>query len=216
MRRLQIPLALFFAAGLAAAADGDPVIGLVWWPVANLEADRAFGRDTEECLAAALEAEAPGIRVVSQQLIRAALYPRLEPATQPASPEAFAELLARGAVQERLSALGLTHLVAFSGGSEAPPFEGGIFCGGGFGAGGCFGFAWRNEDTHLYASLWDLDERRQVFEEKVHKEGSSYVPAFILPIPLLADTHASACRELGARIARDVLGLERLAPAPGR
>ncbi|MFZ5555290.1 MAG: hypothetical protein ACOZDY_00985 [Pseudomonadota bacterium] len=213
MKRLLAALLVSLIAPLAPAAEPPPVVGLVWWPADPADPRHKFGRETEECLAASIRAHAPGVRIVPRQKIRDALYPRLEPATQPPTEEAFAELLARPAVQERLRGLGLTHLVAFTGGTDAPPFQGGILCGTGYGGGGCLGFAWQDKTTTLAAALWDLERRERVAQEKARTEGTTIVPAFVLPIPLIADTHTAACQELGAQVARGVLG-RPLPPQP--
>jgi hypothetical protein len=206
VKRLLAILSLLIGP-LLSAAEPMPAVGLVWWPADPADPRYAFGRETAECLVSAIRAEAPGIRLVPQQTIRDALYPRLEPATQPASEAAFAELLARADVQERLRRLGVTHLVAFSGGTQMPPFDGMILCGAGPGGGGCLGFAWQDKTTTLAAALWNLERQVPIAEEKARTEGTSIVPALGLPIPLFADTFTAACRMLGTSVARDVLGL---------
>lgn len=213
MKRLLAALLIVLMTPLASASEPPPVVGLVWWPADPADPRHRFARETEECLATTLRERAPGVRVVHQGVIRDALYPRLEPATQPPTEQAFAELLARPAVQERLRGLGLTHLVAFTGGTDVAPFQGGILCGAGYGGGGCLGFAWQDKTTTLAAALWNLERRERIAHEQSRSEGTTIVPAFLLPIPLIADTHTAACQELGARIARDVLG--EPPPQPG-
>jgi hypothetical protein len=206
MMRVLAALLSVLMTGLAWAAGSPPVIGLVWWPADPADSRHKFARDTEECLTSTIRERAPDVRVVHHGVIRDALYPRLEPATQPPTESAFAELLARPAVQERLRGLGLTHLVAFTGGTNVAPFQGGILCGAGYGGGGCLGFAWQDKTTSLAAALWNLERRERVAQEQARSEGTTIVPAFLLPVPLIADTHMAACQELGAQVAKDVLG----------
>lgn len=206
MKCLLPALLAVLMAPLAPAAERPPVVGLVWWPADPADPRHRFARETEECLATTLRERAPDVRVVHHVVIRDALYPRLEPATQPPTEQSFAELLARAAVQERLRGLGLTHLVAFTGGTNVAPFQGGIMCGAGYGGGGCLGFAWQDKTTTLAAALWNLERHERVAQEQARSAGATIVPAFLLPIPLVADTHTAACRELGAQVARDVLG----------
>lgn len=213
MKRLLAALLVVLVAGLAAAAESLPVVGLVWWPADPGDPRHKFGRETEGCLATTLRERAPGVRIVHHGVIRDALYPHLELATQPPTATAFAELLARAAVQERLRGFGLTHLVAFTGGTNVAPFQGGILCGAGYGGGGCLGFAWQDRVTSLAAALWNLERRERVAQEQARSEGTTIVPALLLPVPLIADTHTAACQELGAQVARDVMG--EAAPQPG-
>lgn len=198
-------LAALLLAGVARLACGaPPSVGLVWWPADPADPRYEIGREVEVCLADTLRAAAPEVRLVPHQAIRDALFPRLEPSTQPASEEAFAALLGREDVRERLRGLGLGHLVAFSGGTRYEDFRGMILCGAGYGGGGCLGFAWQDQNTQLHAALWDLERRRRIAAEDAAAGGRSVVPAFVLPIPLMVNTRADACRELGRRVARAI------------
>jgi hypothetical protein len=208
-------LAALLLAGLAPLALAGPLaIGLVWWPADPADPRYEVGREVEACLADTLRAEVSGLRVVPHQAIRDALFPRLEPATQPPGEEAFAALLAREDVRARLRGLGLGHLVAFSGGTRYEEFQGAILCGAGYGGGGCLGFAWQDQATQLHAALWDLENRRRTAEEDAGAAGRSVVPAFLLPIPLMVNTRADACRELGRRVARAITRSGDSAPPP--
>ena len=82
-----------------------------------------------------------------------------------------------------------------------PDWKGGILCGAGYGGGGCLGFAWQDETTALSATLWSLADVNIVHREEAKAEGTSVVPALILPVPILAHTRQSACNELGSRVA---------------
>jgi len=125
------------------------------------------------------------------------LYPLLEPSTQPASEEEFGAMLARADVQARLRALRTNRLVAFTGGRTRAPAEGFVLCG----YNGCLGYAWRSEGSRLDAALWDLEEARKSLALEASAQGKTRVPAFILPIPIPAQTLAQACEQLGHRIA---------------
>ncbi|HET9699760.1 MAG TPA: hypothetical protein VFP70_02450 [Burkholderiales bacterium] len=208
-------LAALLLAGLAPLAfAGPPAIGLVWWPGDPADPRYEIGREVEACLADTLRAEMPGLRLVPHQAIRDALFPRLEPATQPPDEAAFAALLAREDVRARLRGLGLGHLVAFSGGTRYEEFQGAILCGAGYGGGGCLGFAWQDQNTRLHAALWDLERSLRIATEDAAAAGRSIVPAFGLPIPLMVNTRADACRELGRRVARAIARPGDSAPAP--
>lgn len=180
-------------------------LGMVWWPAdAGNEMD-SFKSDMEACLSARLRDVAPEITVTRRSVIRDALFPLLEPATQPGSQEAFAALLAREDVRARLVQRGLHYLLAISGGTIKAPSKGGILCGAGYGGGGCLGFSWQGKTTTLDAALWSLDERAIIRQfEGVKAAGTSMMPAFVFPVPIPAHTEAQACHELGTRIARSI------------
>lgn len=193
---------LCLATGLACAAQTNaPVlVGIVGWPLDPSDSLHALASETEKCLTATIRDSAPEVSVVPQRAIRDALFPLLEPATQPRDEAAFATMLARDDVRARLAARGLRYLVVYAGGTLKDEWAGSILCGAGMGGGGCLGFMWRSERTVLDAALWSLDGSAVVRREAAKAEGASVMPAFVLPIPLLARTQAEACRELGTRI----------------
>lgn len=212
--RALVGLILWLCLPLAAGAQSPDSIsvGIVGWPLDPADALHALVSDVERCLTERIRNVAPEISLIPQRAIRDALFPLLEPATQPQSEEAFAAMLARDDVRARLAARGLRYLIVFAGGTRKDDWGGAIGCGGGFGAGGCVGFMWRGERTVLAAALWSLDGSTIVRREGATVEGTSVVPAFVLPIPIMARTQAHACRELGTRIANAIR--ESAAPEP--
>lgn len=201
--RALIAASLLFCASFAARAEAPAAIpvGIVWWPADPTDAMHAIGSNTEDCLTARIHEVAPEIVVTGQRAIRDALFPLLEPATQPATEADFATLLAREDVRARLVHRGLQYLVVFTGGTRKDEPGGYVLCGGGFGAGGCLGFSWQGETTALDAALWSLDDGVKLGHESARAEGKFVMPAFVLPVPIPARTHADACHELGSRIA---------------
>ncbi len=201
--RIVVAAFLLFYAAFPAQADAPAAIpvGIVWWPADPADAMHAIGSETEDCLTARIRGVAPEIVVTPQRAIRDALFPLLEPATQPATEADFAVLLAREDVRARLVHRGLQYLVVFTGGTRKDKPGGGILCGAGFGGGGCLGFSWQGETTALDAALWSLDDGVKLGHEYAKAEGKFMMPAFVLPVPIPARTKAEACHELGRRIA---------------
>ena len=76
---------------------------------------------------------------------------------------------------------------------------GGIFCAGGFGAGGCFGVMWGESKATLIAAVSDL-QRGVIETSATAATAGHFIPAFIVPIPVWWDTEAEACTELGHSI----------------
>ncbi len=199
--------------GSLPAAAQAPVIptiqvGLVSWPADTTNLTSAFGGDIEDCLILQIRDTAPEIILTPQRQVRNALFPLLEPATQPGSEAEFAALIGRQDVQNRLARQGLHYLVAFTGGTSKGKPGGFIACGGGFGAGGCLGFAWEDESTRLDAALWRLDTTEIVRREGAKVEGTSVMPAFILPVPIPARTRSTACRALGTQLVAAIRQVE--------
>ncbi len=178
-----------------------PRVGLLMWPTALDAPVHAFVSEIEECLTQNIAAMAPEIALVPQRSVRDMLFPLMEPATQPADVAAFATLLSRDDVLERLAGRGLDYLVAFAGSTKADPWSGFMNCGS-----GCLGFMWQSETTQLQAALWTMDTGKLLGGGSVTITGTSIMPAFVLPIPLLAHTQSDACRDLAAEIVAAVRG----------
>jgi hypothetical protein len=58
------------------------------------------------------------------------------------------------------------------------------------------GLAYGDRETSLAANLWDLQEGQAAGSAEAAKQGTTVVPAFILPIPLIARTESPACQDL--------------------
>jgi len=197
-RRLCLLACLLLGLLLPAAAAASPRIGLLWWPADPGNPTNPFIGSLEKCLARRLAQAYPDGSLVPGGRIRDMLFPLLEPATQPASEADFAALLSRPDVRQRLGKR-LDYLVVFSGGTESEP-RGGIICGAGYGGGGCLGLAWINKDTRIDVVTWALGETVSATHQGSRVEGTTWVPAFILPIPIPALTEAEACRDMSRQI----------------
>lgn len=175
-------------------------VGIVWWPADPADAMSGLGSDMDDCLTKRIREIAPEIVVVRQRAIRDALFPLLEPATQPATEVEFAALLAREEVHARLARHGLRYLIAFTGGTIKDKPGGFILC-----SLGCLGFSWQGERTALDAALWSLGDGTSVRRREGAKaEGAFVMPAYVFPVPIPARTEAKACHELGTRIALSI------------
>ncbi len=192
------------AAQAASTASGNEIkstiIALLWWPSDPAPSLSAFVREIDRCLTREISRSSSVSGIVSSSTVQQLLYPLMEPGTQPASEEQFAKMLQREDVRARLNASGLDYLVAVTGGTRVQDWKGGIFCGAGYGGGGCLGFAWANKTTQLDAVLWDLSTDVKLDHAAARDEGTSVAPAFILPIVIPARTQSGACRKLGRNI----------------
>lgn len=182
----------------ATADEGTPRVGLLWWPAVPGGAGNTFVRSLRLCLLKKIANDCPQTRLVPEDGVRDAFFPLMEPGTQPATAEEFAALLARADVKARLRKR-LDFLLAFSGGTEEDT-RGGVLCGAGYGGGGCFGLAWINKETRIDVVIWDIDQAVPVEAPTTLVEGTTWVPALLLPIPIVAMTESDACRDMGRQI----------------
>lgn len=170
-------------------------IGLLNWP--TQKADPLDGM--YECLEKRLLSECAEDEIVHQEKIRELLFPLMEPSTQPENKEGFTKLLLREDVQTRLNNEDVAFLIAFSYNTLSES-HGSIVCGGGYAAAGCFGFAWIDKDTSINAEVWGIGDAINRKSLETNTSGTTRIPAFIAPIPILARTEANACKEMGNQV----------------
>ena len=61
------------------------------------------------------------------------------------------------------------------------------------GGGGCFGFLTWENDAAYEATIWDAKNKTVAGKVSSDAAGTSYMPALILPIPLVARVQSNAC-----------------------
>ncbi|MDE2148848.1 MAG: hypothetical protein KGJ55_03220 [Gammaproteobacteria bacterium] len=175
-------------------ASGKSVVVLSRRDHGNHEAEADF----TECLAKALAEK--NIKVYSQQAFLDALFPWLEPRAAPLSPDALPALLDKPEVAQRIRSTGVDYMVWVDGDTEATNTHGNMSCGLAGAAPACFGFVTWDKQSAYKCSVWDLHDRRVVGKTSVKATGTSFIPAIIVPIPLIARTQAAACRGLASQL----------------
>ena len=77
---------------------------------------------------------------------------------------------------------------------------GSLSCAAGPGGGGCFGFAWWQNDADYNAQVWDLKGLEAAGSVTADVSGTSFLPALVVPIPLIARARAAACKGLAEQL----------------
>jgi hypothetical protein len=151
-----------------------------------------------QCLGNALDDE--HLTVYGRQQFLDALFPWFEPRTAPTTLAELQSLLARAPVAAKLRSTGVRYLVWVRGDTQTTDGGGGISCGIAPSGGGCIGFAWWDKDSNYEALVWDLHQRWSVGAITAEVSGTSYLPAVIIPVPLIARTRATACKGLAEQL----------------
>jgi len=157
------------------------------------------------CVADSVRRARPDLTLLSSREFRDALFPWLEEATTPRNVEEFGRLLARSSVKQRLEELQLRYVAVVNGTTQMGQSKGGIACGGGMGAGGCFGLAWADRETRIATVLWDTKGTGPA-TLGAEVKGTWIIPALILPIPLLVPTEGPACGDMAQQILGNLAG----------
>lgn len=140
------------------------------------------------------------IIIVPEQKFLDSLYPWFEPRSAPMNLQRLEKLLENAMVAERLNQYQISYLIWVDGKTETTRSTGSITCGISAGGGGCFGFGTWDDESDYEASVWDFENRKLLGKVSADATGTSYMPAVVVPIPLIARVQASACSGMGAQL----------------
>lgn len=163
-----------------------------------------LGNETEAnyltCVENALARGSKGLRVIPHKDFIDSLFPWFEPRTAPAETSGLSKLMERPGVAERIRDQGVRYIIWLDGDTERVAGGGSLSCAAGPGGGGCFGFAWWQNDADYNASVWDLQGLESAGTVSADVSGTSFLPALVVPIPLIARTQTAACKGLADQL----------------
>ena len=163
-----------------------------------------LGNETEakyiRCIENALAKGAKGLTVIPNSEFVDSLFPWFEPRTAPAETKNLAKLMERPGVADKIAEQGVRYIVWLDGDTERVAGGGSLSCAAGPGGGGCFGFAWWQNDADYNASVWDLEGLESAGTVTTDVSGTSFLPALVVPIPFIARTQAKACKTLADQL----------------
>ena len=147
-----------------------------------------------------------GLSVIPNQQFVDALFPWFEPRTAPADTKGLVQLMERPGVPEAVKKMGVRYIIWLDGETEQVASGGSLSCAAGPGGGGCFGFAWWQNDADYVASVWDLEGYETAGTVTADFTGTSFLPAVVVPIPLIARTQSRACKGLATQLKAFIIG----------
>ncbi len=156
--------------------------------------------DFVQCVGSEIGNQKTNVSVVPEQVFADSLYPWFEPRTAPVHLKGLNNLLQREKIAERITELGIRYIVWVDGSTERTSSAGSIACSIGPGGAGCLGFGTWDDESLYEASIWDFKNLTTVGKIKADSKGTSYMPAVVVPIPLLARVKANACKGLGEQL----------------
>ena len=163
-----------------------------------------LGNETEgkyiSCIEDALARGSKGLRVIPHKQFVDSLFPWFEPRTAPAETKGLPKLMERPGVAERIAAQNVRYIVWLDGDTDRVAGGGSLSCAAGPGGGGCFGFAWWQNDADYNAAVWDLKGLESAGSVTADVSGTSFLPALVIPIPLIARARAAACKGLAEQL----------------
>ncbi len=168
----------------------------------NYETEGSF----VNCVANVVGSGQDGISVVAEQEFLDAMFPFFEPRTAPMRTGHLKELMDLEVASERMDLFGIQYIVWLDGITQRSQQAGTISCTIGPGGGGCFGFGTWQDDSNFEAEIWDMKTMDTVGSISTDAMGQSYMPALVVPIPLIARVEANACSGLGNQLKQFING----------
>ncbi len=162
--------------------------------------------DFVECVGNRMSRGENAINVVPEQEFIDAMFPWFEPRTAPLRTRDLEQLMAEDVVARKMGEFGIRYIVWLDGFTETTDRQGSISCTIGPGGGGCFGFGTWEDDANFDARVWDVGSLTNVGTINTDASGQSYLPALVVPIPLIARVEANACSRLAAQLKQFVIG----------
>ncbi len=163
-----------------------------------------LGNETEakylNCIEQSLSRGSNGLRVIPRGEFVDSLFPWFEPRTAPSETKGLARLMERPGVADKIEDLGVRYIIWLDGDTEKVAGGGSLSCAAGPGGGGCFGFAWWQNESDYDAYVWDLRGLESAGMVSADFSGTSFLPALVVPIPLIARTQAKACKGLAEQL----------------
>ncbi|MEP5764011.1 MAG: hypothetical protein ABJ308_05435 [Halieaceae bacterium] len=156
--------------------------------------------DFVECVGDHIQRADKSVTVMSELDFMNELYPWFEPRTAPLRPADVSRMMEVEAVQERLRRINTEYLVWIDGETVRTGGAGSMTCGIGPGGAGCFGFGTWGNDSNYEATIWDFTDQEEVGRMSTQASGQSYMPAVVVPIPIIAPVKGTACDGLGNQL----------------
>ena len=152
------------------------------------------------CVSASMSRGADRLNVIPETEFRDALFPWFEPRTAPANTADLPELMSTPVLAARLEQLGLRYLVWVDGSTVRTDSSGSMTCSVTTAGAGCFGFLTWENDSSYEATVWDVRSGSAVGRISSDAIGTSYIPAVVVPVPLIARVQNSACNSLSNQL----------------
>ncbi len=162
--------------------------------------------DFIECVGDRMARGDGAINVVPEQEFIDAMFPWFEPRTAPLRTRDLEQLMGEDVVARKMGEFGIRYIVWVDGFTETTDRQGSISCTIGPGGGGCFGFGTWEDDANFDARVWDVGSLTNVGTINTDASGQSYLPALVVPIPLIARVEANACSRLATQLKEFVQG----------
>ena len=162
------------------------------------------GHETEfeyiDCVGRSLLGANTPFQVISQSNFKDSTFPWFEPRFAPREMREFSMQVGEPLLKARIENLGVRYIVWIEGTTENTGSSGGMTCAYAGAGGGCFGFVSWEKSSEYEASIWDVRKNITVGKISSQASGTSFMPAVIVPVPMIARVQANACSNMADQI----------------
>lgn len=156
--------------------------------------------DYISCVGDSLDHGKHAIKVIPEKQFVDSMYPYFEASTAPMDVKNLGNLAQNPAIARKFKKLKIRYFVWIDGSTQRTGSSGSITCSISPAGGGCFGFATWDDESNYEAKIWDLKHLNLSGKISATTEGTSYLPAIVIPIPLLARVQAHSCENMAEQI----------------
>jgi len=153
-----------------------------------------------DCIAKELDALGKDVQIIDEIDFLNRLYPWFEPRTAPLSPERLRMLMDNPRIADAIKAMNLHYMVWVEGSTVRGDSTGAMSCTISPTFVGCFGFGSWEDDASYEIAIWDVTTFNSVAWLSASASGTSYMPAIVAPIPLIARVKSKVCESIADQI----------------
>lgn len=128
------------------------------------------------------------------------LYPWFEARTAPNHVRDLSRLLSYDKISKLIDDYQVQYIVWVDGNTEKVRSAGSISCGLSPTGAACFGFGTWDTKAEYEATIWNYKSRQLVGKVSSVADGTSYMPAVVVPIPIIAPVQADACKAMANQL----------------
>lgn len=157
--------------------------------------------DFIDCVSDQLTRNREPVNVMSEGEFVDSVFPWFEPLVAPLEVDDLSHVISKPLVAERIDEIGVRYLVWIEGHTERTAEAGRLTCNVISGAiPACIGFLTWDNDSNYEASIWDVRTGINAGRVSTEASGTSFVPAVVVPIPIIARVRQSACTSLSDQL----------------
>ncbi len=152
------------------------------------------------CIGSVLTQGENALNVIPEQTFVDSLYPWFEARTAPTQIQGLQHLLSYNQIGKVFDEYNVHYIIWVDGNTEKTRSSGSISCGISGAGAACFGFGTWDKTAEYEASIWDYQNKKLIGKVSSVADGTSYMPAIVVPIPLIASVQKDACKGMAQQL----------------